>query len=186
MKKIARLSLFSLLLALTSCTGDDVDSLYANIRAFFRYNAVATTQPLYTAVNNPGMFCTITFSSNQYLFTGSDGQTATANATAVQAYGSPQYICGFIVGTPAVADLSTGDALMAFDLVCPNCYDDKSLNLRLSFSGTRALSCNSSRGCGRVYDLDNGGRVSSSAGGRALFRYHASYSEGTNTLLIQN
>lgn len=185
MKKIFAL-LLPLLFLLTACTGDDVDTLYANMRAFFRFSPVTSATPLYTAVNNPGMFCSVTYSKNQFHFTGSDGQTATTNATDVTAYGAPQYICGFVIGTPAVPDLSTGTAVMAFDLVCPNCYDDKSLNLTLSFSGTRALMCNSSRGCGRVYDLDNGGRVSSSAGGRALFRYRVTYSSSSNLLLIQN
>lgn len=177
-------------LLLTACGADDVDSLYANIRAYYRFNAVTAATPLYTAVNNPGQFCTITFSGKSgaytYTFTSPDGQTATYPETAVSGYTPPECICGFVVGTSAIPDLSTGESLVAYDLVCPNCYEDNVLNLRLSFTGTRQLKCASSRGCGRVYDLDNSGCVSSGESGRALFRYHVAYSSTNNTLLIQN
>lgn len=171
--------------ALLACA-DTVETLYANIHAFFRFGAVTTTAPLYTALNNPGQYCAITFSGGRYLFAGPDGSSATYAPTAIDQYGKPVYICGFLVGTPAVPDMTTGSAPVAYDLACPNCYDDKSLNLRLTFSGSRALRCTSSRGCGRTYDLDNGGRVSSAEGGRSLFRYRLSYAAATGTLLIQN
>lgn len=181
-----RAALLPALLLLPAACGEEVEALYAALRAFFRFASVATTPPLHSALNNPGQFCAITVSATAYLFTGPDGTSASYTPTAIDRYTTPECVCGFVVGIPAVPDMSTGSAVVAYDLVCPNCYDDRSLNLKLSFSGQRALACRSSRGCGRVYDLDNGGRVSSGGDGRSLFRYRASYSADQGVLLIQN
>ncbi len=169
-------------LMLCACT-NEVESYYAPIRAFFRFGSVITTPQLLTAVSNPGQFCTITFSGGYYYFTGPDGSSTTYAATAVDNYGKPEYVSGFIVGTPAVLDLSGNFTLSAFDLVCPNCYTDNAIQRALSFSSTTTMHCNR---CKRTYDLDNGGIVSGGEGGRSLFRYRVSYASGQGLLLIQN
>ncbi len=176
--------LFTGLLTLLLCAcADEAESYYANVRAFFRFGNVITTPQLLTAVSNPGQFCTITFAGGYYHFTGPDGSSTPYAATAVDNYGHPEYISGFIVGTPAVPDLSGNFTLSAFDLVCPNCYTENALQRALSFSGTTAMYCNR---CRRTYDLNNGGIVSGGDGGRALFRYRVSYASGQGMLLIQN
>lgn len=176
--------LFSGLLTLLLCAcADEAESYYANVRAFFRFGNVITTPQLLTAVSNPGQFCTITFAGGYYHFTGPDGSSTPYAATAVDNYGRPEYISGFIVGTPAVPDLSGNFTLSAFDLVCPNCYTENALQRALSFSGTTAMYCNR---CRRTYDLNNGGIVSGGDGGRALFRYRVSYASEQGMLLIQN
>lgn len=179
-----RLFPLALLLALlpASCA-EEAESYYASLRAFFRYGNVINTPQLLTAVTNPGQFCIITFSAGYYHFTGPDGGKPTDwPATAVDAYGKPEYVSGFIVGTPAVPDLNGNFALSAFDLVCPNCYETY-IQRPLSFSGTTAMYCNR---CGRTYDLNNGGIVSSGTTGRPLFRYRVSYAASQGMLLIQN
>lgn len=178
-----RLFPLALLLALlpASCA-EEAESYYANLRAFFRFGSVITTPQLNSAVNNPGQFCTITFSGGYYLFTGPDGSFTRYAATAVDNYGRPEYVSGFIVGTPAVPDLNGNFALSAFDLVCPNCYETY-IQRPLSFSGTTAMHCNR---CGRTYDLNNGGIVSSGTAGRPLFRYRVTYAATQGMLLIQN
>ena len=46
-----------LAMTMTACT-EDIENIYSNFRAFFRFTPVTSAQPLYTALNNPGMFCT--------------------------------------------------------------------------------------------------------------------------------
>lgn len=161
---------------------DTVDDYYADLSASFRYNAVFTTAPLLSALSNPGQFCTIKYSNNRYVFADASGNTAYANTTAVTAYGKPVYVCGFIVGQPAVPDL-TGTTVCAYDLACPNCYEQYYINKELAFASSTTMRCPR---CSRVYDLNNSGNVQSDGGGRALFRYHVTYSSATGAVYIYN
>ena len=175
---------------LGSCT-DDADTLYAGYRAFFRYTHAVTTPPLNAALGNPGTFCTIEFPGKGYRFrlVGGSSQEYNYTPSAADNYGTPEFIAGFIVGTPAYPDMSGLTVPMAFDLVCPNCFEQTSIQRSLSAKSTTEVQCNR---CGRVYDLNNGGIVTSSTeqnpGGRALFRYRMTYSQsaGGGTLIIQN
>ncbi len=169
-------AVFSLLL---SC-GEDANSLYAGMRAFFRFNAVTTTAPLYGALNNPGQFCKITFPAGAYRFENADGVSAVYTPTAVAQYGKPVYVAGFIVGTPAIPDFS-GASVVAYDLVCPNCYSDNALQRSLDFASATTMKCSR---CNRTYDLNNAGNVSSSGGGRALYRYHVTYSATQGGVIV--
>lgn len=170
---------------LVSCTDD------ADYRAFFRYTHTVTTPPLNAALGNPGTFCTVEFPGRGYRFRQVGGSSQEYNYTpsAADNYGTPEFIAGFIVGTPAYPDMSGLTLPVAFDLVCPNCFEQTSIQRSLSTKSTTEMKCNR---CGRVYDLNNGGIVSSSTeqnpGGRALFRYRMTYSEsaGGGTLIIQN
>ena len=169
-------------LHLTAC-GVDSDDLYATYSAYFRYTAVSTTPPLLSALTSPGMFCAISFSNSVYNFRGCDGATYTYTPTAVDAQITREYINGFIVGTPAVQDL-TGSSLVAYDLVCPNCYVDSYIQRSLTFATTSTVQCGR---CQRTYDLNNSGIVISDEGGTSLFRYHITYAAtGTGVLIIQN
>ena len=175
---------------LVSCT-DDADALYAGYRAFFRYTHTVTTPPLNAALGNPGTFCTVEFPARGYHFRQVGGSSQDYNYTpsAADNYGTPEFIAGFIIGTPAYPDMSGLTLPVAFDLVCPNCFEQTSIQRSLSAKSTTEMKCNR---CGRVYDLNNGGIVSSSTeqnpGGRALFRYRMTYSKsaGGGTLIIQN
>ena len=175
---------------LVSCT-DDADTLYAGYRAFFRYTHTVTTPPLNAALGNPGTFCTVEFPGRGYRFRQVGGSSQEYNYTpsAADNYGTPEFIAGFIIGTPAYPDMSGLTLPVAFDLVCPNCFEQTSIQRSLSTKSTTEMKCNR---CGRVYDLNNGGIVSSSTeqnpGGRALFRYRLTYSKsaGGGTLIIQN
>ncbi len=176
---------FTTILALSSCS-DEVNNTYTTRRAFFRFNAVITTAPLYTALSNPGEFCTISFPNGRYVFTGPTGQSSSYEPTAVAQYGKPECISGFIVGTPAIPDLSTGTSIVAYDLVCPNCYEENSIQRSLSFAAPSHTTMKCPR-CTRFYDLNNSGHVSNGSGGRALFRYRITYnSSGSGTVVIQN
>lgn len=167
---------------LAACSSD-VENLYANIRAFFRFSPVTQVPCLHMALNNPGGFCTITFPNGKYRFEGNDGNSyGPYQPTAVDQYGRPESIAGFIVGMPAIPDLGGNHYNVAFDLACPNCYSNDAIQRSLTLSATTVFC----RRCGRRYDLNNGGIVSAGDGGRSLYRYRITYEPATGLLLIQN
>lgn len=176
------------LFMLSACT-DDIENEYANLRAFFRYPLVATTAPLRTALENPGHFCTIRYDARHYYFTGADGTSATQPRTALDAYGAPISVAGFIVGTPDLPDLHTGiHQTIAYDLVCPSCYSENAIERSLTFKkdhpAHNTMVCSR---CQRIYDLNNQGiPVAGPPNSRKLYRYRLTYSTSTGTLIIQN
>lgn len=170
-------------LGLCAACSEDAETLYANTPAFFRFQPVTSAPQLYTALNSPGMFCAITFTSTHYVFTGPDGGTSSFPRTATEAYGKPFYISGFLVGTPAIPDMESGTAGVAYDLACANCDADDGITRPVAFKSGTTVGCER---CERVYDLNNGGRVCEGEGGRSLYRYRLSYSEPNNSLLISN
>lgn len=175
-------------LGLTSCT-DDSENLYAGYRAFFRYPLVITTQPLRTALDNPGMFCTIRYDARSYYFVGADGTTASQSRTALDNYGAPMCIAGFIVGTPSIPDMQSGmHSPVAYDLACPACYTENAIERSLVFSDNDATGSKVACGrCHRIYDLNNSGILIEGSGpARKLFRYRMSYAAAQGTLVIQN
>lgn len=158
-------------LGLAACS-DDTQDLYAHHRAFFKYSPVAAVQPLYTALNNPGQFCAVTFETSHIRFASPTGQGQTVLRTAAEAYGKPESIAGFVVGTPSVPDLNLQYLPLAFDLACPACYEEALITKQLQFAGPEALSCGR---CHRTYNLQNAGTLSQGEGTWRLFRYQVSY-----------
>ena len=94
-----------------------------------------------------------------------------------------------MVGTPALPDLSGRQSVVAFDLVCPSCYQGAYVERRLSWesSAPGVLICGR---CQRHYDLNNGGAVSvTKADGQpnvSLYRYSAAYSTQSDVFVVQN
>lgn len=170
-----------LLATLLFCCGcsDDVQSEYSHHRAFFRFPMVSTTPQLLTALNNPGMFCTITFPPQVYRFSDADGRSTDVQRTALEAYGKPIFIAGFLVGTPA---LGSGMPV-AYDLVCPFCYENAYIQHSIRFKDDHLMECGR---CGRQYDLNNNGIISKGGNGSPLYKYHISYNPAQNLVMIQN
>lgn len=168
-------------LLLTACS--DTEDYYASEKAFLRFTPVTAAAPLYRALNNPGMFCSVTVSNSMYYFKGADGTSASYPTTALEVYGQVECVAGFVIGTPSVPDLSGSYTPMAFDLVCPSCYEDTYIVRSLSFSDNEELSC---ARCGRVYDLTNSGIVIEGEEGTKLYRYHLTYSSSADLVLVQN
>lgn len=160
-----------LLLPETACTGE-ADDLYAHHRAFFKYAPVVSVHQLYTALNNPGMFCRITFGTSTISFTAPDGSSTPVQRTATEAYSRPEYVAGFVAGTPSVPDLNMRFTPVAYDLACPACYEQNLVTRSLSFSGNETLACPR---CQRSYDLCNGGIATTGEGKWRLYRYQLSY-----------
>lgn len=173
----AAASLFS------SCT-DSISEEYSSERAFFHYASVSTNPPLYQALNNPGVYCRITFDQNYYHFQNTSGVSYSSPRTALDVYGSPRYISGFIVGTPTIPDLNGNFYQVAYDLVCPTCYNEDAIQRSLTLSGTdETATCSR---CKRVYSLRNNGIVTSGDAGAHLKRYRMTYAPATNVFNIAN
>ena len=169
------------MLLLVACD-DESDHLYSSYRAFFRYTYVETTPPLLTATRNPGMWCAINFPNGNYHFLLNDGRTSyTHRPTAADNYGRPECIAGFIVGTPNIPDFNGQFPVMAFDLVCPECFTTASIQRSLTIDAQGRATCSR---CGRTYDLNNSGIVVGGDQSRRLFRYHVAASG--NNLYISN
>ncbi len=168
---------------LAACT-DDVADLYASIRAFFRYDNVTASHQLYTALNNPGEFCTVTLRNSVIYFTDADGRSSQGNLSATEVYGKTQCVAGFIVGTPSVPDLNGQTSARAYDLVCPTCYERNAIQRSLQFDGREQVKCPR---CGRTYSLQTGLQNGGEEGVSVLYRYRMSYSPtGSGTLVINN
>lgn len=179
-----RASLLCLSVAAMGLAGcGETEDFYARMPAFLRYTPVSAVPPLNSALNNPGMFCTATFTSTHYVFTGPDGQVATWPRTALDAYGKPVCISGFIIGTPAVPDMQGNLAPVAYELACPNCDMEASISRALALTGVAAAACGR---CGRVYDLNNGGMVSTGTDGHSLYRYRIRYTQASDVVVVQN
>lgn len=161
---------------------DDTQDFYAHVRAFLRVYPVTSAPQLHTALNNPGMFCKVTFTTRAYIFTDAFGQSSEIARTALDAYGRPECVAGFITGMPAIPDMQGRMECVAYDLVCPNCYLDL-IERALTFASATTVSCPR---CRRTYDLGNGGIVTGGENGQKLLRYHLTYSPAQNVLFIQN
>lgn len=181
-----RAAAFALSLAAVAATGctDNVEDYYSHEAAFLRFTPVSGVAPLYTALNSAGMFCTIRIGGSHFYFAGSDGNTQNYPKTAiVESYGTPVCISGFVVGISSIPDINMRMSPVAYDLVCPTCYEQSLIQRTLVFSESEALKCGR---CGRVYDLSNGGIIKEGEEGTKLYRYHITYSEAANPLYIYN
>lgn len=167
---------------MASCA-DDIEDLYAPWSVRFVFNQVNTTAPLLSALNNPGQFCQITFPNGKYLFKDHDGNEVSYTPTATFGYSRPDgFRSGIIVGSPAIPDF-TGQSRVAYELACPNCYDNSEITRPLHFSSISTLQC---ARCGCVYDLNNAGNEQHGKS-RALYRYRTvQYNVSTSAMSISN
>lgn len=178
------LLILSLCLSLVNSCADDVEDLYAHHRAFLRFTPVTAVHPLYTALQNPGMFCQITIAPKHFLFQNAQGQKASYPMTALEAYGRPECIAGFVVGTPSIPDMNMQTLPVAYDLVCPTCYESSgSIQRSLHFVAKRGEELTCDR-CHCVYDLSNGGLLKEGEGCPKLYRYRLTYAG--DVLVVMN
>lgn len=160
-------TLIAMCLLLTSCN-DSITDEYAHERAFLKFAPVTGVIPLYNALNNTGMFCTISLGTSTFNFRGSDGKTATYPYSAeIKAYGQPEFVAGLVVGRSSLPNMNMQYPIVAYDLVCPNCYEQSLFMRSLTLKGEE-LSCSH---CHRVYDLTQQGIIKSGEVGKSLYRY---------------
>ena len=168
---------------------EESSSRFSHHRAFLRFSPVAAAPVLSAAVHGVGEWCAITYDASHYVFTNAAQRTSRYPRTALDAYGTPTSIAGFVVGTPALPDLSGRQTVVAFDLVCPSCYQGAYVERRLSWNPSTPGTLVCGR-CQRHYDLNNGGIVSVTKGDGqpnvGLFRYLATYSANSDVFVVQN
>ena len=166
---------------LSSC-GDDIDTMYASHAAFLRVTPVSTIHPMHSALNSPGMFCQITFSSTHYQFLNTHGRSASMPRTALDAYGEPRCVSGFIVGLPNGVLSAAGTMNpIAYDLVCPHCFNTSLIQRRLTLNEDGKADC---KRCESVFNMNNGGFPESGPSNVKLLQYHIQY--GNDVLVVNN
>lgn len=173
--------LLTALLLLFACT-DDAEYVYSSYSAYFRYDQVLTTTPLYQALVTPGQYCMV-WVSGQYLKFQSLTQSQDVLLTAVANYDTFESWAGFILGYSNVPDMTTGTLpIVAYDRVCPNCFEEDNISKALGLLENGFASCSR---CDRVYDLNNLGVLYSGEEGIKLFRYKVAYN-GSNLVYVNN
>ena len=128
--------LCALVLSVMSACTSDVVPIYSSQPAFLRYAPVPTAPPLLSALTSPGQWCSITYTHLQINISAPGHTTITTPATALDVYGRPRSIAGFIVGTPSLPEATGLHEARAYDLVCPSCYRTLSIARALTLSAT--------------------------------------------------
>ena len=170
-----------LLLAVASCA-DDTGDEYTRLHAFLRITPVTALSPLHEALNNPGHYCTLTYDANNYIATRPNGTNAPLPRTALEPYGRPMCIEGFLLGTPSVPNLKGQFYQTCYELACPTCYDQDAVQRRLTLRADETVYCSR---CHRTYSLRNSGIVTDGEKGSILKRYRiASYAN--DILIVSN
>jgi len=178
---------FSSLITLTSC--DDSEFEYSNYQAYFVFdNSQRLDATLSSAMNplSPGIFCKIAIEGSNYIsFVNNQGLNSKQMMTAVD----QRRTCilgiyngsGVIVGYGALSD---PPAFYAYDVQCPNCYEQTNKpNSPLSMDTNGKAIC---KKCQRTYDMNNGGIIIGGEGGKKMIRYHASTTGPNGVLKINN
>lgn len=180
--------LCALLLGLMSACTNDVVSVYAPHPAFLRYAPVPTAPPLLSALNSPGQWCSITYTHLQYTISAPGHTTITTPRTALDAYGRPRSIAGFIVGTPSLPESTGQHEARAYDLVCPSCYRSAAISRPLVLSAATPERADCPR-CQRRYNLGTGAQENAPKDNQdnaPLYRYRLAYNPAQGVMVIQN
>ena len=180
--------LCALLLGLMSACTNDVVSVYAPHPAFLRYAPVPTAPPLLSALNSPGQWCSITYTHLQYTIAAPGHTSITTPATALDVYGRPRSIAGFIVGTPSLPEATGLHEARAYNLVCPSCYRTLSIARALTLSATAPDRADCPR-CARRYNLATGTQENAPKDNQdnaPLYRYRLAYNPAQGVMVIQN
>ena len=141
----------AMLLSLTSCANEMVESKFSNYRASFTFSPVTSVPPLQGALNGFGEYCAIWADANYYHFS-SLTSTAQVNRTALSAYQT--YICigGFIVGRSALNDIGSAEyPVVCYDRACPNCWSSDNIAKAMRIEENGHAVCDR---CHRTYDMD--------------------------------
>ena len=175
LKRWALLGPWLLLLCCLSC--EQIDTTYSIITAYYVCSNVSIVPELYTALHNPGQFCTIKNENGKFLFNG----VARLNVSATDRYALG--LNGLIVGLPNIPEPgATVSVITCYDLCCRSCYEDRTITRQLSVDTDKGLAtCGK---CGRTYNLNDQGIVCKGEAGKALYRYRVSYTP--YTLVVNN
>lgn len=194
MKSYQRTIALLAILAATSiagmlCSCEKAESMFSTYRAYFRYDPVSAKPNLYRACTSLGEFCSITFPPGANFVVKSPSTPSVVDyiqRTALQGYKG--YVLGIggglIVGIPMIPEmLEQENQITCYDLCCPNCYQEYSIQKHMELHVGGISTCTS---CQRSYDLNNQGIVAKGNGGRSLFRYYVHYYAPNQTLVVDN
>ncbi len=180
--------LCALVLSVMSACTSDVVPIYSSQPAFLRYAPVPTAPPLLSALTSPGQWCSITYTHLQINISAPGHTTITTPATALDVYGRPRSIAGFIVGTPSLPEATGLHEARAYDLVCPSCYRTLSIARALTLSATAPDRADCPR-CARRYNLATGTQENAPKDNQdnaSLYRYRLAYNPAQGVMVIQN
>ncbi len=162
-------------LMLLSCN-DDYNEFCTQYQVSFSCDI---TNVPYNAVNSMGQFITIrkkTGSTSCTVYNPALKKTTEVPLSEVEMRSFTLGLGGLIVGQPYFSDGKS--SVYAYDLACPVC-DRASARLTIDAMGN--AECPK---CGNIYDLNNGGLVTT-GDGRPLYRYRVTQSS-VSTLYIHN
>lgn len=177
------------LLSLFSACGN-TEYEYSNEPCYLVFdNTASRSMKLTEAMNSvaPGTFCRISISGKTFVFETNTvpGKTESVNFNAIDERRTQQL--GVYNGTGVIVgygNLNNPPTFYAYDSQCPNCY--KSTNLAqyaLTMDTSGHAKCSK---CGRTYDMNNGGIVSSGDGGDKMMRYRATTTGPQGVLTVSN
>ncbi len=180
MKKI--LLTIASLIVLGACDGNGVNNTFSNLPARLTIDNVLQAPVLFTACESMDQYCTVTSDGQRFLFKDFRGKTSPINIAAINSYYLG--VNGFFIGKPSIVEMGKEvHAVVCFDRVCPNCYEDsnRAITKDLVFASETLVTC---KGCKRTYNLNNRGIVESGPSGIPLYRYRVNYTG--NALIIRN
>ena len=174
MKRIGTILGSLLSLMLLSCTADNE---YSSAACYLVIeNNLHNDATLASAMNasSPGIFVTITKTTSSgatyFHFSSNQGGSSSSIFNAIDA---KRILIigmngGLIVG---FGNLSQPVTFYAYDRECPNCFDPNNIPMKSYPITVNSSGIGTCSKCGRKYDLNNGGIISSGDGGKKMTRY---------------
>ncbi|MCR4853479.1 MAG: hypothetical protein K5893_07810 [Prevotella sp.] len=186
-KKLRLLTILTVVCSLFGCGETEFE--YSGHHAYFVFdNSLHLDPTLSSAMNvmSPGIFCRISIQEvNRINFDSNQGLSSQATLNAVEL--KRRMELGIFNGSGVIvgfATLSQPVAFCVYDAQCPNCYDETMMpRYMLTMDTAGKATCKS---CGRTYDLNNDGIISSGNNGKKLFHYRAQTTGPFGVLSINN
>ena len=155
-----------------SCS--DAERLFDTYPVRFVVQNTNTNEVMNDALTGLGEFCTVVNKGSSMEYSNLK-TTMPVNLNARElGYGYFNFgrSNGFVVGHTSMISSRFPDQVVCYDIVCPNCYENRNVTRNVELlSGARA-QCSS---CQRTYDLNELGMVIQGEAGRSLFRYSVRY-----------
>ena len=165
-----------LTLAFISCSDDEVNNKFYNLRAYLIIENVLGT-PLHIACENWGEFCSITNDGSHLILTDASNKNLPIDIPAEFDYHhyNMGLSSGYIVGLPAIPEIGKDVAeVVCYDRACSNCNQNDYIVYPLKFILQSHGYAKCDR-CNRTYNLNDYGIISDGPGGRPLYRYRVYY-----------
>ncbi len=172
-------------LMLGACADDITSNKYSSYSAYYSCDHVMSLPALYHAVNNQGMWCTITMNTAATILYFTSTTESSEELVTKNTYYKKFALgigTGLIVGLPNIPELGADSPVVTcYDLSCSNCWEDSYVTRHMTLQESGYAKCNK---CGRTYNLNDQGLVSDGESGKSLYRYRVYYSG--NNLSVSN